>query len=878
MLSQRSIFISYRRSDSQVVTRNIYSALAEYFGHEVVFRDIDSIPAGQNFKTYLETELDHCEVLIVVIGPTWISVRDSPTGKRRLDDPNDWVRLEIEYALKRNILVIPLLIDATLLPPEDQLPGLLKLLRERQTAKLRHNANQQLDSNDLNRLIRDIQRHLETPHQNRLTGVCPYKGLSYFDCNDEDSQYFYGRRELTQTLLTKVRDSNFLAIVGASGSGKSSVLRAGLIQYLKIQGNCEIRILLPGEHPVQNLASAFVDDEVQPLESAEQRQKTEGIIQFGIDGLCDLVKTAKAPRVYLVIDQFEEAFTLCQGKEERTAFFNVLLAALETLSPKLCLIVAMRSDFVGRCFEHHYGGLAQKIESHLTAILPMTQDELTQAIIEPAHKTGLTLEPGLVDSILKDLEQSSSELPLLQYTLTELWKGRHNNQLKLSTYIKLGGVTGTLQKQADEVYASLTPKQQEVAKHIFLNLTQLGEGSEDTRRRVTQASLVSEQYPEPLVAEVIKLLVDATLVVTDDSDEASHGERTATIEVVHEALIRNWPKLRQWLDENRDLLRQKRKIELAAEEWSQHPQKQGKRYLLEGRQLTDARHFQRHYDDELPLSSRAQAYLSQSLSHRRNNRIKLIFAGLVIPLVLASYAGIETLIYFWLKPHWDLIYAYDPENNKVGNISLVRALREINDAGRSLKRISLPNADLRNANLSDAKLTSANLSSANLSNAYFISANLSDANLSDANLSNANLSFTNLSFTDLSNADLSNADLSDINLRYSDLSNADLSNADLSNADLSNADLSNADLSNADLSNTILLAIDLRSTFNLNSQHLIGENKPWLCNVALPDTMKTIDPNRDCETLPELLVERHPWMTLEEAQQQVQVATQKKWN
>ncbi len=564
MLSQRSIFISYRRSDSREVTRSVYNALAEYFGHEVVFRDLESIPAGQNFKTHLETQLDHCEVLIVVIGPTWLDVRDSPAGDRRLDNPNDWVRLEIEYALKRNILVIPLLVDGTPLPPENQLPGLLKLLWERQTANLRHDANQQLDSRDLNRLIRDIQQHLETPLQARLTGVCPYKGLSYFDCNGEDNQFFYGRRELTRTLLTKVQTSNFLAIVGASGSGKSSALRAGLLQRLKEDENCAIRIFLPGEHPLNNLALAFVDDEAESQERADQQQKAEGLIQSGVDGLCALIKMAKSQRVFLVIDQFEEAFTLCQDKEERTTFFNLLLGALDALPAKFCLIVAMRSDFVGRCFEQRYGGLAQKVERHLTAILPMTRDELTQAIIEPARKVGLTLEPGLVESILKDLEQSSGELPLLQYTLTELWKGRQNGQLKLSTYIKLGGVTGTLQKRADEVYASLSPKQKEVTRHIFLSLTRIGEGNEDTRRRVIQTSLISAQYSEPKVAEVIRRLADANLVVTDNHRKAPQGKHTATIDVAHEALIRNWPKLREWLNENRDVLRRQRKIELAA--------------------------------------------------------------------------------------------------------------------------------------------------------------------------------------------------------------------------------------------------------------------------------------------------------------------------
>jgi energy-coupling factor transporter ATP-binding protein EcfA2 len=441
-------------------------------------------------------------------------------------------------------------------------------------------------------------------------GICPYKGLSYFDCNDRDYQYFFGREVLTKTLLAKVEQENFLAIVGASGSGKSSVLRAGLLQRLKDRGDTEIRILLPGEHPLQSLALAFVNDRLERLDRAAQQQKARKLIQSGAEGLCALVETAAAPRVVLVVDQFEEAFTLCQDPAERQAFFATLLGALAAVPAKLCLILAMRSDFVGKCFEQAYGGLAHQVERHLTAILPMTPAELTQAIAAPARQVGLSLEPGLVDALLRDVDPNSGSLPLLQYTLTELWQRRQHNQLKVSTYMQLGGVTGTLKQRADAVYDALNPTQQHTAKHIFLSLTQLGEGAEDTRRRIAQASLISTQHPEAQVAQVIKRLADANLVVTDERT-LEDRQHTATVEVAHEALIRNWPQLRHWLDENRDLLRQQRKIEQAAEEWGQQPQKHQKRFLLEGRQLAEARIFRRKQGKILsPLQSSQQTHRS----------------------------------------------------------------------------------------------------------------------------------------------------------------------------------------------------------------------------------------------------------------------------
>ncbi|MDB9527837.1 pentapeptide repeat-containing protein, partial [Oscillatoria sp. CS-180] len=600
--------------------------------------------------------------------------------------------------------------------------------------------------------LQDVLNQVQGKEIATLPAICPYKGLSYFDCNDRDHHYFYGRQTLTQILLEKVEQGNFLAIVGASGSGKSSVLRAGVLQDIKNHSDTEIHILVPGEHPLQNLSLAFVDKNLSRIEQAELLQKIKNLIQKG-DGLSSLIEIARTDRVLLVIDQFEEAFTLCQDKTERQTFFATLLGALAAVPKRLGVILAMRSDFVGKCFEDDYSGLATLVKNNLEPVLPMSQDELTQAIKEPARQTGCSLEPGLVAALLKDVDPASGSLPLLQYTLTELWENQQDNQLKLSTYMQLGGVTGALQQTADKVYNALTREQQLTAKHIFLSLTQLGEGSEDTRRRITQASLISAQHPGPQVIQVIKQLADANLVVSNDLTidptinnkqgiVASQNGRTATLDVAHEALIRTWPKLRQWLDENRDLLRQQRKIEQAAAEWSQQPKEQQPRYLLEGRQLSDARRFQKQHGEALPLSEEARKYLSKSLVRRRRGRIKLTVAGLVIPLMAASYAGVQAATYFRLRPHWDLIYAYDPANNPISNVPLTRALGEINDANRSLRRISLPSASLSNASLSNASL--------------------SNANLSNADLRNANLRNADLRYTDLRNADL----------RYTDLRNA----------------------------------------------------------------------------------------------------------
>ncbi|NJL61102.1 MAG: hypothetical protein HC903_03770 [Methylacidiphilales bacterium] len=332
--------------------------------------------------------------------------------------------------------------------------------------------------------------------ENAVTSnICPYRGLQYFDFTEEDAKYFYGRQAITDTLIEKVRQNNFLAVLGASGSGKSSVVRAGLLYQLqqgkKLSGSdtWQLRIFRPGEHPLQSLAQAFLDTDLSDIQRASQLQQAEELINKGSQGLGQLIDAASSERVMLVIDQFEEVFTLCQNSQERQHFFETLLTALQRCGRKLCLVLTMRADFFGKCAE--YADLAAKIQENLLTITPMNRQELEQAITAPAKQENLTVEPELVEQIIDDMGDSPGILPLLQYTLTEIWQQRTGEgKLTLATYSRLGGVKGTLQKRTTEVYEGLSNEEQEAAKRIFLELTQLGEGTEDTRRRVLLRDLI----------------------------------------------------------------------------------------------------------------------------------------------------------------------------------------------------------------------------------------------------------------------------------------------------------------------------------------------------------------------------------------------------
>jgi uncharacterized protein YjbI with pentapeptide repeats len=815
--------------------------------------------------------------------------------------------------------------------------------------------------------------------------VCPYKGLRYFDWNSEDPKYFHGRTVLTDQLLDQVRQHNFLAITGASGSGKSSVLRAGLLHQLKqgrrIGGSdrWQIRVLIPGEHPMQALALAFVLEDLSHLDRAEQLRKAEDLLSVGANGLRRLVETAVTERFILVVDQFEEVFTVCANEEERQKFFECLLKGLQ-LSPKLCVILAMRADFFGKCVEQEYCGLARQIEQHLITVTPMSRMELKEAIVKPAERVNLSIESQLVEQMIVDVIEAPGSLPLLQYTLTELWKQRNEAGLQLTQYSQLGGISGALQKRATAVYEGFPEEERATVQHIFLALTQLGDGTEDTRRRVLLANLVSIQHPEAVLNPIVQKLADEKLIVTSEIVAKDFmPQRVAVVDVAHEALIRHWELLRLWLEERRDQIRQVRKLEIAASEWSKRGQKIED--LMQGRALISAKQLQRDQAKREAFNPQVESFIQQSIKQQRLNRLK-VFSSLVIPAIIIASIVESALRLEGVKQDYKRLDSSSQIEERVAAESLVagcdavltaswlplfvaekmfgncRSLSQAPLEKSNLSRANMSNANLIGANLGSANLTEANLASANLTGANLGKANLnsvnlskanlagnlsltkinfSSANLSSANFGKANLAGSNLSRADMSNADFSNANLAEVdlteakvknvnfsgaNLNQSVLISADLYKSDLSKANFSAANLSSANLSSVnltgttfneanlssailagavlrdsnfskanlrssnfvsadlgttsfkgadlsgarfystdfrrvDLRNAILVSINFLTTKRPTQLQLEGQDPPLLCNITLPSEIP-VDPNRDCDRLPQIFLERYP--------------------
>jgi len=454
----------------------------------------------------------------------------------------------------------------------------------------------------------------------RRFDVCPFKGLEFFDCNATDPDFFYGRNALVDQLVERVRTGNFVAVTGVSGSGKSSAVRAGLLHQLRLgqrlagSERWQLTTMLPGEHPLESLSEALRDTPGVGIADLSLLLATGSI-----EALIRIVNlTARQGRLVLVIDQFEELFTRCADEVERERFLECLLGAQGRVDCRLTVVIALRLDFFGKCAERAYAGLVGRIQEGLVTLLPMSIDELRAAVVEPARQVGLEVDEALVAEIIATVHGEPGALPLLEYTLTELWKRcREMGRLSRDEYARLGGVQGALEKRAEAVFGELTPTEQEAAKWIFLALTQPGEGTEDTRRRQPKTALTSMQRVPEVTESTIEKLTEARLLVTGKT-QGRLRERPVEVDIIdvaHESLIRSWPRLRRWIEENRAFHRWRVRLTELVSEW-------GDRWdpglLLRGARLIEAESFSAEYGEA--LTSSEAAFIAASVEQRQDEQ------------------------------------------------------------------------------------------------------------------------------------------------------------------------------------------------------------------------------------------------------------------
>ena len=472
---------------------------------------------------------------------------------------------------------------------------------------------------------------------------CPYRGLFHF--GPDNAEYFFGRELFVEELFVATQSRNFIPVLGASGSGKSSVVLAGLLPKLQQSGHWLFTHFRPRSNPFHSLALALVRLYTENLDATDQiiqarklaKSLREGDLPLA-DVFAQINQNYPTHRILLIADQFEELYTLCPNREIRHSFLDTLLTCFQSSEPQSqfnnVLVTTMRVDFLGNALS--YRPFADLLQNADIKLGPMNHDELSQVILKPAERLGVIFETGLVERILDDLEDEPGNLPLLQFALTQLWKQRMGQRLTHAAYEKIGEVQGALARHADRNYQNLSTTEQEQVRRIFIQLVRPGEGTEDTRRLATKAELDESSWG------LVKKLADARLVVT-----SRNSADRETVEVVHEALIHHWGELRKWMHTDRNFRAWQERLRNSLYQWQQLQQDEGA--LLRGVALADAEEKLKQRPEDLGEDEENFIEASVVLRDREKKQrlferrlaFSMLAGGLMLTLGLFSFAWFE---------------------------------------------------------------------------------------------------------------------------------------------------------------------------------------------------------------------------------------------
>jgi len=482
--------------------------------------------------------------------------------------------------------------------------------------------------------------------------VCPYQGLQAFTATQRE--FFFGRKQIVEAIKQKLEQQPFVPIIGASGSGKSSVVRAGLIPWLEESSWHILEPIKPGFEPLATLRGVF-----EPFfkRSRSDLQTLRQLIARDSTGLSNIVERIPDNHRYLlVVDQFEEVFTVCADEAERQRFIELLTHVVEMQGSRLAIVTTMRADFLEPCLL--YPALHCLIQSQAVFMPPLTGVDLRDAITEPAKRQGYAIEDVLLLQILEEMGKESGSLPLLEFALTKLWEKRDHDKhlLTLEQYEKLGELTGTLDLHAERVYhyrdykaespsATRSEQEQEWIKRIFLRLVRTGDDEKDTRQRQLKANLLAIAGDDLQLQESLRELLDGEdglvqgrLLVT-----GSGSNNTDWIDLAHELLMQGWNRFAKWREESRQLRQIKDKIEVAVYEW----EREGRREedLMRGSLLNQAQ--------------RQWAEMEQDLNDLTHEFFKLssLYSEKLIK-ALEAFSGARMSVYKGNSVYSGLIYGF----------------------------------------------------------------------------------------------------------------------------------------------------------------------------------------------------------------------------
>ncbi len=614
------VFLSYNSRDREAVLK-IQKMLSERGISS--FLDCQHLTVGLNWRNEIEAALTKVNSVVVFI---------SAEGFGRVQRGEKDLALDRqEFATKagNKFPVIPILLPSA---KPDDVTGFLSL---NTWVDLRTGLENAAAMDAIAHAINGQAPSLQTPQPELL---CPYRGLLAF--TEDDAPLFYGRDAFADDLLQKARSLKLIAVVGPSGTGKSSVVQAGLLPRLRRErapnAQWEAIIFRPGNRPFHNLASELVAlYETNPSKTeqmlaanklGEALAKNELPLDVPINEALKVTKWAN--RLLFIVDQFEELFTLTEEKD-RKPFVNLLLKAAE--ATPITIVLTLRADFYSQSISVSRE-LSDAIQQGIVNIGYVKREELRRAIVKPAESVGLQFEDGLIERILDNLEDEPGNLPLLEFALTELWEKRQANRVTNQLYESIGGVEGSISKRAEEVFTSLSHPQQDFAIRAFTRLVRVSAASEegtDTRQRVKLKDF------NDATQSVIQSFVKARLLVTSRNEAT--GEEI--VEVAHEALIKNWGRLKELVSKDREFLLWRQEFNFLRAKWLRTQKETGNQRdgLLSPSDLTKAKRWLKTNEED--LNEEEKLFIRKSEEAAKRPKQWVAGTGTVLLLTLLGMWG-----------------------------------------------------------------------------------------------------------------------------------------------------------------------------------------------------------------------------------------------
>ena len=597
LMNSRQIFLSYHSPDRHAV--ETVKRFLQARGVQT-FMDRENLVPGLPWPQALEEALRGADAMAVFLGPHGLG----SWQKREM-----WFALDLQ-AREETFPVVPVL-----LPGADPTPGFLSL---NTWVDLRQGIS---NAEELNALAQAVLGSLPpSTIESRLT-ICPYRALQAF--LEQDAAFFLGREAFSSQLLEVVMSRNWVSVVGPSGSGKSSVVQAGLLPLLRRQRppakTWDVGVFSLGNQPFHSLAAALVPllepnlPETERLarenQLGDRLEKDEIRLERVIERALELSKGSD--RLLLVADQFERLFTRTSTAFKKQSFIEILLTASDQVP--LTVVLTLRADFYGQLI-----GLSRDLSDRMVPGLvnlgPMTRAELSRAITGPARLVGLDFDSGLVERILDDLGTEPGNLPLLEFALTQLWEQRQEGLLTHDAYERIGGVEKAIADRAEKEFNSFSSERQEVARRLFTRMVRIAspeEGGDDTSQHAVLTELGTEARP------VVLALADARLLVTGREQIGSIDEET--VELAHEALIHHWNRLSKWLKQDREFLLWRQRLQAALRQWEIGGRDEDD--VLRGSFLEEADRWLHQRQEEFTLEEQALIFYSLALREHTSGKL-----------------------------------------------------------------------------------------------------------------------------------------------------------------------------------------------------------------------------------------------------------------